>query len=90
MRSFVLMYMCAYVRTHIRTYMHIYCTQLLTVSHGKNCNFYDTFQEHLSMVEDLLDKLNELETNFTAVDEVVPMISSATRVSQIIQMYVHM
>ena len=38
------------------------------------------------MVEDLLDKLNKLETNFTAVDETVPLISSATQVSQTIQM----
>lgn len=42
------------------------------------------------MVEDLLDKLNKLEANFTAVDETVPLISSATRVSQIIQIYVTM
>ena len=39
------------------------------------------------MVEDLLDKLDKLETNFTIVDEAVPSISSATRVSQNIRTY---
>ena len=34
------------------------------------------------MVEDLLDQLNILEANFTIVDEAVPQISPATRVSQ--------
>ena len=37
------------------------------------------------MVEDLLDKLDKLETNFTIVDEAVPLISSTTQVSKIIQ-----
>ena len=37
-------------------------------------------QDCLSVVEDLLDKLNALETNFTIVDETVPLISPATRV----------
>ena len=32
------------------------------------------------MVEDLLGKLNALETNFTIVDGTVPLISPATRV----------
>ena len=41
-------------------------------------NFHD--QDRLSVVEDLLDKLNALETNFTIVDGTVPLISPATRV----------
>ena len=32
------------------------------------------------MVEELLDKLNELETNFTTMDDTLPLISPATRV----------
>ena len=35
------------------------------------------------MVEDLLNKLNTLETNFTVVDETVPLISPATRVREV-------
>ena len=31
-------------------------------------------------MEELLDKLNALETNFTTVDDTVSLISSATRV----------
>jgi len=34
------------------------------------------------MVENLLAKLNVLETNFTIVDETVPLISPATRVRE--------
>ena len=47
------------------------------------------------MVEDLLYKLNALETNFTIVDGTVPLISPATRVrlrfeySYFVNMYVH-
>jgi len=46
------------------------------------------FQDRLSMVENLLAKLNALETNFTIVDETVPLISPATWVRE--YMYVHL
>ena len=47
------------------------------------------------MVEDLLNKLNTLKTNFTVVDETVPLISLTTRVREAykaklrIIMYIH-
>ena len=48
------------------------------IKQGSDVIFMMNIQDRLAVIEDLLEKLNALETNFTIVDETVPLISPST------------
>jgi len=80
-------YVCMCIYISLATYIvnratYVKCQNIKGYKHVANMIFMMIFQDRLSMVENLLAKLNALETNFTIVDETVPLIFPATRVRE--------